>query len=61
MSLYTDKARNIAIEHIEELYMKLAGLKPTKNFNYDDIRATMMYLTHFQYELKKEQKIKPTV
>ncbi len=56
MSVYTDKARDTAIECIRELNKKLARMKPTDSFDMEDICATMMYLEHFRKDLEREKR-----
>ena len=56
MTFLSTSAINTSIERIDKLVYNLASMRPTEDFTRDDINATMMYLCHYQDDLKKEIK-----
>lgn len=50
MILYNDKGLENAIKGTSEIIVKLASLKPTDDFNLDDISKAIYYIKQFQNE-----------
>ena len=56
MILYTDNGIETAINKINDLQAKLANMIPADGFDREDIRATMLYLSHYRAEVEAEKR-----
>jgi len=55
MIYYTDEARSSARDNLTKIEYKLAKLKPTDSFTYDDISNLFHVLQEFDEALRSEQ------